>query len=99
MIKKIDANEYGVVKYVITSVDELNRLPKKIAPSSQAILIENGLRVFVYGDGQWVEEVVDGDLSENMQSIVADYERSKIGYDGVKRGSLGERLKDDFQGI
>ena len=99
MIKKIDANEYGVVKYVITSVDELNRLPKKIAPSSQAILIENGLRVFVYGDGQWVEEVVDGDLSENMQSIVADYERSKIGYDGVKRGSLEERLKDDFQGI
>jgi hypothetical protein len=99
MIKKIDANEYGVVRYAITSVDELNRLPKKIAPSSQAILIENGLRVFVYGDGQWVEEVVDGDLSENMQSIVADYERSKIGYDGVKRGSLGERLKDDFQGI
>ena len=99
MIKKIDANEYGVVKYAITSVDELNRLPKKIAPSSQAILIENGLRVFVYGDGQWVEEVVDGDLSENMQSIVADYERSKIGYDGVKRGSLEERLKDDFQGI
>ena len=99
MIKKIDANEYGVVRYAITSVDELNRLPKKIAPSSQAILIENGLRVFVYGDGQWVEEVVDGELSENMQSIVADYERSKIGYDGVKRGSLGERLKDDFQGI
>ena len=99
MIKKIDANKYGVVRYAITSVDELNRLPKKIAPSSQAILIENGLRVFVYGDGQWVEEVVDGDLSENMQSIVADYERSKIGYDGVKRGSLGERLKDDFQGI
>lgn len=99
MIKKIDANEYGVVKYAITSVEELNRLPKKIAPSSQAILIENGLRVFVYGDGQWVEEVVDGDLSENMQSIVADYERSKIGYDGVKRGSLEERLKDDFQGI
>ena len=99
MIKKIDANEYGVVKYVITSVDELNRLPKKIAPSSQAILIENGLKVFVYGDGQWVEEVVDGDLSENMRSIVADYERSKIGYDGVKRGSLEERLKDDFQGI
>ena len=99
MIKKIDANEYGVVRYAITSVDELNRLPKKIAPSSQAILIENGLRVFVYGDGQWVEEVVDGDLSENMQSIVADYERSKIGYDGVKRGSLEERLKDDFQGI
>lgn len=99
MIKKIDANEYGVVKYAITSVDELNRLPKKIAPSSQAILIENGLRVFVYGDGQWVEEVVDGDLSENMRSIVADYERSKIGYDGVKRGSLEERLKDDFQGI
>lgn len=99
MIKKIDANEYGVVRYAITSVDELNRLPKKIAPSSQAILIENGLRVFVYGDGQWVEEVVDGDLSENMQSIVADYERSKIGHDGVKRGSLEERLKDDFQGI
>ena len=99
MIRKIDANEYGVVKYAITSVDELNRLPKKIAPSSQAILIENGLRVFVYGDGQWVEEVVDGDLSENMRSIVADYERSKIGYDGVKRGSLEERLKDDFQGI
>ena len=99
MIKKIDANEYGVVRYAITSVDELNRLPKKIAPSSQAILIENGLRVFVYGDGQWVEEVVDGDLSENMKSIVADYERSKIGYDGVKRGSLEERLKDDFQGI
>ena len=99
MIKKIDANEYGVVKYAITSVDELNRLPKKIAPSSQAILIENGLRVFVYGDGQWVEEVVDGDLSENMRSIVADYERSKMGYDGVKRGSLEERLKDDFQGI
>ena len=99
MIKKIDANEYGVVKYAITSVDELNRLPKKIAPSSQAILIENGLRVFVYGDGQWVEEVVDGDLSENMRSIVTDYERSKIGYDGVKRGSLEERLKDDFQGI
>ena len=99
MIKKIDANEYGVVRYAITSVDELNRLPKKIAPSSQAILIENGLRVFVYGDGQWVEEVVDGDLSENMRSIVADYERSKIGYDGVKRGSLEERLKDDFQGI
>lgn len=99
MIKKIDANEYGVVKYAITSVDELNRLPKKIAPSSQAILIENGLRVFVYGDGQWVEEVVDGDLSENMKSIVADYERSKIGHDGVKRGSLEERLKDDFQGI
>ena len=99
MIKKIDANEYGVVKYVITSVDELNRLPKKIAPSSQAILIENGLKVFVYGDGQWVEEVVDGDLSENMRSIVADYERSKIGYDGVKRGSLEERLKDDFQGL
>lgn len=99
MIKKIDANEYGVVKYAITSVDELNRLPKKIAPSSQAILIENGLRVFVYGDGQWVEEVVDGDLSENMRSIVADYERSKVGYDGVKRGSLEERLKDDFQGI
>lgn len=99
MIKKIDANKYGVVKYAITSVDELNRLPKKIAPSSQAILIENGLKVFVYGDGQWVEEVVDGDLSENMQSIVADYERSKMGYDGVKRGSLEERLKDDFQGI
>ena len=99
MIKKIDANEYGVVRYAITSVDELNRLPKKIAPSSQAILIENGLRVFVYGDGQWVEEVVDGDLSENMRSIVTDYERSKIGYDGVKRGSLEERLKDDFQGI
>lgn len=99
MIKKIDANEYGVVRYAITSVDELNRLPKEIAPSSQAILIENGLRVFVYGDRQWVEEVVDGDLSENMRSIVADYERSKIGYDGVKRGSLGERLKDDFQGI
>ena len=37
MIKKIDANEYGVVRYAITSVDELNRLPKKIAPSSQAI--------------------------------------------------------------
>ena len=99
MIKKIDANKYGVVRYAITSVDELNRLPKKIAPSSQAILIENGLRVFVYGDRQWVEEVVDGDLSENMRSIVADYERSKIGYDGVKRGSLQERLKDDFQGI
>ena len=28
MIKKIDANKYGVVKYAITSVDELNRLPK-----------------------------------------------------------------------
>ena len=64
--KILSTSNRGVVEFAITSIEDLETLPKKgIATTSTAILINSdGLRVFMFydadgdkgtSDGKWVE--------------------------------------------
>lgn len=65
MIEKLGSNSHGVTEFAITSVAEVNNLPKRgIANTSTAILMDNGnIRIWFFKtedmrvDGQWIEMV------------------------------------------
>lgn len=60
MIKKTNANKYGVVEYAVSTEDEIAQLPYLVGQGSVAIVIETG-NVFMFNEenSSW-HSLVDG---------------------------------------
>ena len=95
MIKKIDANKYGVVRYAISSIEDIADLPREVSVGSEAILVnEDGEKKFRLGSDGWVEVVEVKEYDEDkLRDILED---AKVGYGGIEYETLEERLEKDF---
>ena len=95
MIKKIDANKYGVVRYAISSIEDIADLPREVSVGSEAILVnEDGEKKFRLGSDGWVEVVEVKEYDEDkLRDILED---AKVGYGGIEYETLEERLDKDF---
>ena len=95
MIKKIDANKYGVVRYAISSIEDIADLPREVSVGSEAILVnEDGEKKFRLGSDGWVEVVEVKEYDEDkLRDILED---AKVGYGGIEYETLEERLDRDF---
>ena len=95
MIKKIDANKYGVVRYAISSIEDIADLPREVSVGSEAILVnEDGEKKFKLGSDGWVEVVEVKEYDEDkLRDILED---AKVGYGGIEYETLEERLERDF---
>ena len=95
MIKKIDANKYGVVRYAISSIEDIADLPREVSVGSEAILVnEDGEKKFRLGSDGWVEVVEVKEYDEDkLRDMLED---AKVGYGGIEYETLEERLDKDF---
>ena len=98
MIKKIDANKYGVVRYAISSIEDIADLPREVSVGSEAILVnEDGEKKFRLGSDGWVEVVEVKEYDENkLRDMLED---AKVGYGGIEYETLEERLDKDFDNV
>ena len=98
MIKKIDANKYGVVRYAISSIEDIADLPREVSVGSEAILVnEDGEKKFRLGSDGWVEVVEVKEYDEDkLRDMLED---AKVGYRGIEYETLEERLDRDFDNI
>ena len=98
MIKKIDANKYGVVRYAISSIEDIADLPREVSVGSEAILVnEDGEKKFKLGSDGWVEVVEVKEYDEDkLRDILED---AKVGYGGIEYETLEERLDKDFDNV
>lgn len=98
MIKKIDANKYGVVRYAISSIEDIADLPREVSVGSEAILVnEDGEKKFRLGSDGWVEVVEVKEYDEDkLRDILED---AKVGYGGIEYETLEERLDKDFDDV
>ena len=98
MIKKIDANKYGVVRYAISSIEDIADLPREVSVGSEAILVnEDGEKKFRLGSDGWVEVVEVKEYDEDkLRDILED---AKVGYGGIEYETLEERLDKDFDNV
>ena len=98
MIKKIDANKYGVVRYAISSIEDIADLPREVSVGSEAILVnEDGEKKFRLGSDGWVEVVEVKEYDEDkLRDILED---AKVGYGGIEYETLEERLDRDFDNV
>ena len=98
MIKKIDANKYGVVRYAVSSIEDIADLPREVSVGSEAILVnEDGEKKFRLGSDGWVEVVEVKEYDEDkLRDILED---AKVGYGGIEYETLEERLDKDFDNV
>ena len=98
MIKKIDANKYGVVRYAISSIEDIADLPREVSVGSEAIFVnEDGEKKFRLGSDGWVEVVEVKEYDENkLRDMLED---AKVGYGGIEYETLEERLDKDFDNV
>ena len=98
MIKKIDVNKYGVVRYAISSIEDIADLPREVSVGSEAILVnEDGEKKFRLGSDGWVEVVEVKEYDEDkLRDILED---AKVGYGGIEYETLEERLDKDFDNV
>lgn len=62
MIRKIGANQYGVVEYAVSTEEEVAKLPHLIGQGSTCIVIATGnVYMFDEGDTSW-HSLVDGSV-------------------------------------
>ena len=62
LIKKINANQYGVVEYVVSNESEVAQLPHLVGHGSTCIVIAtSNVYMFDGGDSSW-HSLVDGSV-------------------------------------
>lgn len=62
LIKKINANQYGVVEYVVSNESEVTQLPHLVGHGSTCIVIAtSNVYMFDGGDSSW-HSLVDGSV-------------------------------------
>lgn len=81
MIKKTNANKYGVVEYAVSTEDEIAQLPYLVGQGSVAIVIETG-NVFMFNEGtsSW-HSLVDSSqvvTPNGLKSITKEIEAHEI---------------------